>query len=160
MDSETSDLPVMTFSVLGPAAPVLAPRAGTLAIASRKTLSTPHYLPVTSRGVVPHISHDNVRKETAINGLYVGLEDCKCAIIHRPCSSLSNLIPRSYALCASTDIVCALGPDQLSKRNTVPRYSKSPSKQMSRHCENSCARPAICLWFSVRVGSPPSHARQ
>lgn len=100
MDSETPELRNMTFSVLGPAAPVLAPRAGTLAIAGRKTLSTPHYLPVTSRGVVPHISHDNVRKETAINGLYVGLEDCTCSNFHKPWVSLCNLVSHAYALCA------------------------------------------------------------
>jgi queuine tRNA-ribosyltransferase len=100
MDFETSGMSNMTFSVLGPAAPVLAPRAGTLAITGRKTLSTPHYLPVTSRGVVPHISHDNVRKETAINGLYVGLEDCMCAITHKLWILLSNL-SHACALSAS-----------------------------------------------------------
>ena len=79
MDPETSLNPNMTFSVLSPAAPVLAPRVGKLAIPGRKTLSLPHYIPVTSRGAVPHIAHDMVRKETAINSLYLGLEDCMCA---------------------------------------------------------------------------------
>ena len=76
MDPESSQPPKMTFSVLGSAAPVLAPRVGKLAIPGRKALSTPHNLPDTSRGVVPHISQDNVRNETAISSLYVGLEDC------------------------------------------------------------------------------------
>lgn len=66
----------MTFSVVGSSAPVLAPRVGQLAIAGRKTFSTPHYIPLTSRGTVSHIAHDMLRKETAINSLYVGLEDC------------------------------------------------------------------------------------
>lgn len=66
----------MTFIVLGSPAPVRAARVGKLAIAGRKTLSTPHYIPLTSRGTVPHIAHDMLRKETAINSLYVGLEDC------------------------------------------------------------------------------------
>lgn len=66
----------MTFSVLNSSAPVLAPRVGKLAIAGRKPLSTPQYTPLTSRGTVPHIAHDMLRKETAINSLYIGLEDC------------------------------------------------------------------------------------
>ncbi|KAJ5949001.1 hypothetical protein N7454_002308 [Penicillium verhagenii] len=113
MDSETSQLPSMTFSVLGPAAPVLAPRAGTLAITGRKTLSTPHYLPVTSRGVVPHISHDNVRKETAINGLYVGLEDFIEKKHRSPVFKIpveANESPLRKFICASSDLPLILGP--------------------------------------------------
>lgn len=76
MDSKTSATHEMSFSLLGSAAPVLAPRVGSLALAGRKTLSTPHYVAPTSRGAVPHIAHDLMRKETAINSLYIGLEDC------------------------------------------------------------------------------------
>ncbi|KAJ5176824.1 uncharacterized protein N7482_002701 [Penicillium canariense] len=75
MDSELSLPHEMTFSTLGSAAPVLAPRVGKLALAGRQTISTPAHVPLTSRGAVPHISHDMVRKETAINSLYIGLED-------------------------------------------------------------------------------------
>ncbi|KAJ5913155.1 hypothetical protein N7504_002038 [Penicillium tannophilum] len=113
MDSETPELRNMTFSVLGPAAPVLAPRAGTLAIAGRKTLSTPHYLPVTSRGVVPHISHDNVRKETAINGLYVGLEDFIEKKHRSPVFKIpveANESPLRKFMCASNDLPLVLAP--------------------------------------------------
>ncbi|KAJ5759783.1 hypothetical protein N7520_006939 [Penicillium odoratum] len=113
MNSETSQSPNMTFSVLGPAAPVLAPRAGTLAIAGRKTLSTPHYLPVTSRGVVPHISQDNVRKETAINGLYVGLEDFIEKKHRSPVYKIpveANESPLRKFICASSDLPLVLGP--------------------------------------------------
>lgn len=76
MESSQSQSENMAFSVLGSSAPVMAPRVGKLALAGRKTLSTPHYVPLTSRGTVPHIAHDMLRKETAINSLYVGLEDC------------------------------------------------------------------------------------
>lgn len=77
MDPETSGIQRMTFSLLGPAAPVLGTRVGSLALASRHTISTPHYVPLTSRGAVSHIAHDVMRKETEINSLYMGLEDCK-----------------------------------------------------------------------------------
>ncbi|OJJ33005.1 hypothetical protein ASPWEDRAFT_115243 [Aspergillus wentii DTO 134E9] len=65
-----------SFTILSPAAaPVLAPRLGKLAIAGRKAVSTPHYIPLTTRGAVPHITHDLMRDQTEIGSLYVGLED-------------------------------------------------------------------------------------
>jgi queuine tRNA-ribosyltransferase len=69
--------PSMTFSLLGSAAPVLAPRVGQLSIPGRKAITTPHHVPLTSRGTVPHIAHDVMRDHTAIGNLYIGLEDCK-----------------------------------------------------------------------------------
>lgn len=80
MDPEMSTPHQMTFKIPGPAAPVLAPRVGNLATPGRKTLSTPHYIPLTSRGAVPHIAHDVARKETAIGSLYIGMEDCTCVM--------------------------------------------------------------------------------
>jgi queuine tRNA-ribosyltransferase len=72
-----AEKPPMTFSLLGSAAPVLAPRVGQLSIPGRKAITTPHHVPLTSRGTVPHIAHDVMRDHTAIGNLYVGLEDCK-----------------------------------------------------------------------------------
>lgn len=77
MNAETSVIHEMTFTLLSPAVPVLGPRVGNLALASRQAISTPHYVPLTSRGAVSHIAHDVMRKETEINSLYIGLEDCK-----------------------------------------------------------------------------------
>lgn len=77
MDQATSAPPAMTFSVLASTAPVLAPRVGKLAIPGRKVLATPHHVPLTSRGTVPHVAHDVMRDHTEINSLYAGLEDCK-----------------------------------------------------------------------------------
>lgn len=54
-----------------------APRVGQLLARGRKPISTPHYAPPTSRGVVPHVSPDMLEKHTAISALYIGLEDCK-----------------------------------------------------------------------------------
>jgi len=76
MELDPSAPSEMTFNVLGSTAPVLAPRVGTLAIPGRQAISTPHFVPLTTRGAVSHIAHDVVRKETAINSLYIGLEDC------------------------------------------------------------------------------------
>ncbi|KAK7555195.1 tRNA-guanine transglycosylase family protein [Phyllosticta paracitricarpa] len=62
------------FEVLKPA-PALNPRLGSLSIPGKPAIPTPNYIANTSRGVVPHLSQDNLEKHTDINGLYLGLED-------------------------------------------------------------------------------------
>jgi queuine tRNA-ribosyltransferase accessory subunit len=42
-----------------------------------KAIETPHYVAVTSRGVVPHVSPDVLARHTSIKAVYFGLEDCK-----------------------------------------------------------------------------------
>ncbi|KIW07103.1 uncharacterized protein PV09_01981 [Verruconis gallopava] len=51
------------------------PRLGTLACKGRIPISTPNYIPTTSRGVVPHLSQDNIARHTKIQSMYFGLED-------------------------------------------------------------------------------------
>ena len=53
------------------------PRLGTLSFPGRQKIYTPHYIAISSRGTVPHLSQDMMRGETSINGLYTALEDCK-----------------------------------------------------------------------------------
>lgn len=69
---------MVSFNILGSPASIMAPRTGSLSIAGRKALSTPHYIPLTTRGSVPHIAHDVMRDQTSISSLYIGLEDCTC----------------------------------------------------------------------------------
>lgn len=76
---------MLTFEVLKPAA-ALAPRLGRLSLPGRATLSTPHYIANTSRGVVPHLAQDVLKQHTEINTFYIALEDCK---LFRP-SCLAN----------------------------------------------------------------------
>ncbi|KAE8150111.1 tRNA-guanine(15) transglycosylase-like protein [Aspergillus avenaceus] len=67
---------MIAFNLLNPSnGSTLTPRLGKLAIAGRKAISTPHYIPLTSRGAVPHIAQDVVREHVSIGGLYFGLED-------------------------------------------------------------------------------------
>lgn len=54
-----------------------APRLGQLLARGRNPISTPHYAPPMSRGVIPHVSPDMLEKHTAISAVYMGLEDCK-----------------------------------------------------------------------------------
>ncbi|KAE9966126.1 hypothetical protein BLS_007208 [Venturia inaequalis] len=50
-------------------------RIGQLALKGHSAIKTPHYIANTSRGVVPHVSQDNLARYCNVAGLYVGLED-------------------------------------------------------------------------------------
>ena len=54
-----------------------AARLGRLLLRGRKPVHTPHYVAITSRGVVPHLSHDTMQRHTGIVGAYMALEDCR-----------------------------------------------------------------------------------
>ena len=62
------------------------PRLGRLNVQGRKTLETPGYIAVSSRGVVPHISPDVLASQTDIGGVHLALEDCKHIRLSLRCS--------------------------------------------------------------------------
>lgn len=66
------------------------PRLGRLACQGRNSIETPHYLAITSRGSVPHLSQDVVNENTAINGVYTALEDCE-SLTYRISVLIENL---------------------------------------------------------------------
>ena len=67
---------MFSFSLLGCEASLLTPRLGRLALAGRKPIETPNYLPTSSRGAVPHTTQDVMREHMSVSGLYLALEDC------------------------------------------------------------------------------------
>lgn len=74
------------FSITrSPSAAQGSARLGLLSLPNRKTMETPHYLGIGSRGVVPHLSQDNFAKHTDIRGVHMALEDCESArkTLHR-----------------------------------------------------------------------------
>lgn len=73
-----SQLPqeLVCFQLLGAVAGRDGARLGQLCIPGRKLIDTPHYLAVSSRGTVPHLSQDTMRGSSSIKGIYAGLEDC------------------------------------------------------------------------------------
>ncbi|KAL4759450.1 tRNA-ribosyltransferase family protein [Aspergillus foveolatus] len=91
---------MLNFSISRSSAAVLSPRLGRLTIAGRKPILTPHYIPLTSRGVVPHLAHDVMRDNTSIGSLYIGLEDFPTAP-HE--SALRKFI------CAADDLLLVFG---------------------------------------------------
>ena len=62
------------------------PRLGALSFPNRAPMQTPHYLPVSSKGTVPHITQDNMRDHTGLKSIYAALEDCELPL---PCRSES-----------------------------------------------------------------------
>ncbi|KAI9880911.1 MAG: hypothetical protein M1830_009979 [Pleopsidium flavum] len=63
------------FTVLESKPPSMGPRLGSIALKGRIPMQTPHYIALSSRGAVPHVSQDIMRKHTRITGVYVALED-------------------------------------------------------------------------------------
>ena len=75
---------MLSFSVVKSAGPnAINPRLGTLIIPRRKPIQTPHFIALTSRGVVPHISQDTLRDNTKVKGVYLALEDCEAPFYDR-----------------------------------------------------------------------------
>lgn len=73
------------FELLKPAvADVGVARLGRLAFANRRVMETPNYLATGSRGVIPHLTPDNISKHTSFDAAYMAIEDCEfsCFFVH------------------------------------------------------------------------------
>ena len=75
-DNKFAHLPSEMFTIIKSTTNTLAPRLGRLTLPGRAAIETPHYLAITSRGVVPHLTQDTFARDTNIKGVYVPLEDC------------------------------------------------------------------------------------
>lgn len=53
----------------------LVARLGRLALPQRQAVDTPNYFAVASRGVVPHLTPDNIAKYGGFSGTYIAMED-------------------------------------------------------------------------------------
>ncbi|RAL09147.1 tRNA-ribosyltransferase family protein [Aspergillus homomorphus CBS 101889] len=117
MGSESSPQSPQEMLKFTSTASILTPRLGRLAVAGRKPISTPHYIPLTSRGVVPHITQDVMRDQTAIGSVFVGLED----FLER--QTAKNPFPPAYKvptaanesalrnfICLPDDLLLIMGP--------------------------------------------------
>ncbi|MCJ1398819.1 hypothetical protein MMC11_002020 [Xylographa trunciseda] len=99
-----------------------AARLGTLRYGIRTPIETPHFIAITSRGAVPHLSQDTMRESTAINGVYVALEDYlerlprHLPIYSMPC--LLNDSPLRRFIALQEDALLVLGPRRLPPIHT------------------------------------------
>ncbi|PLB42355.1 tRNA-ribosyltransferase family protein [Aspergillus candidus] len=107
---------MLQFTLSNPVASTLSPRLGSLAIAGRKSITTPHVLPLSSRGALPHIAHDVLRDHTSVASLYLGLEDFleRQHIKSEPPLYKIPTAPHESALrnftCLPDDIALIMGP--------------------------------------------------
>ncbi|ROT39270.1 tRNA-guanine transglycosylase [Sodiomyces alkalinus F11] len=53
----------------------LAARLGRLSLPRRRPIETPNFIAVASRGVVPHLTPDNITRHTSFGGAHMALED-------------------------------------------------------------------------------------
>ncbi|PTB62837.1 tRNA-guanine transglycosylase [Trichoderma citrinoviride] len=52
-----------------------AARLGRLSLPGKKAMDTPNFFALTSRGAVPHLTPDNLKRHTSLSGVYMALED-------------------------------------------------------------------------------------
>lgn len=77
MSSVGHEPTAMTFELLKTAVKDGGARLGRLAFPGRRTVDTPNFFGLTSRGVIPHVTPDNVERHLLTNGTYMALEDCR-----------------------------------------------------------------------------------
>ncbi|KAF2841238.1 tRNA-guanine transglycosylase [Patellaria atrata CBS 101060] len=65
---------MISFNILK-TLPQIEARLGKFSFPGKATIDTPHYIGITSRGVIPHISQDVYRKHMNCPGVYIALED-------------------------------------------------------------------------------------
>ncbi|KAI0198452.1 tRNA-guanine transglycosylase [Astrocystis sublimbata] len=64
------------FKILrGAVGDAVGPRVGTLSLPGRRPIDTPGFIGITARGVVPHVTPDNVTNKSDLGGVYIALED-------------------------------------------------------------------------------------
>lgn len=66
----------MGFQVLKTSVGGGGARLGRLCLPNRVPVQTPAYVPVTSRGTIPHLTSDNLERHTSFESAYMALEDC------------------------------------------------------------------------------------
>ncbi|EXJ94006.1 hypothetical protein A1O1_02399 [Capronia coronata CBS 617.96] len=111
-----------------------AARLGQLTLRSRPTIKTPHYIVPTSRGVIPHLSQDNVQKHTKIAAVYLPLEDfiekpqAEAAIYSTPVQNGESQL-RRYT-CLPDQCLSVLGPRRVPSIPT-PAHNTNSSVAIS-----------------------------
>ncbi|CAD6572564.1 MAG: hypothetical protein ASARMPRED_005457 [Alectoria sarmentosa] len=66
---------LVSFQLSRPQSDKDEPRVGRLTFQGRSPIDTPHYVAVSSRGAVPHLSQDMMRDSTSTRALYTAVED-------------------------------------------------------------------------------------
>ena len=90
---------MLSFNILKSAGPsTVSPRLGTLMVPRRKPVDTPHFIALTSRGAVPHLSQDTLRDNTSVKGVYLALEDCEAPLYDKTRGSVPGSLTDKHPL--------------------------------------------------------------
>lgn len=107
------------FELIGSAAvDGSAARLGKMSLPGKKAIETPTFFAVTSRGAVPHLTPDNLKRHTSVSGVYMALEDCR--------SNLPFSMTRSFSDC-----------ERQSLRKRSPPFSTFLAGRVHAGCINS-----------------------
>ncbi len=75
---DTDKPSLMNFELLRvTAGDAVAARLGRLFVPGHRAVETPNFFAATSRGVIPHLTPDNIARHSQVSGAYMALEDCK-----------------------------------------------------------------------------------
>ncbi|KAL9471552.1 hypothetical protein ACSS6W_009493 [Trichoderma asperelloides] len=89
-----------------------AARLGKMSLPGRKAIETPNFFAATSRGSVPHLTPDNLRRHTPVSGVYMALEEFiekkEPPVQHTPVGESTRRLHSFTALPSNT--VSILGP--------------------------------------------------
>lgn len=116
----------MSFTILKSATEATRARLGRLTCKDRRAIETPHYIGITSRGVIPHLSQDTMARKTHLRGVYIALEDCKPhptsqphhranSSLTKPTSHRASHLAQDTTTPASDKHLHALSPPQLHR---------------------------------------------
>ncbi|UKZ83558.1 hypothetical protein TrVFT333_011367 [Trichoderma virens FT-333] len=134
-----------------------AARLGKLSLPGKKVIETPNFFAVTSRGAVPHLTPDNLKRHTSVSGFYMALEDFiekkEPPILQTPGGGFTSTTqiysPAALAVFTSTGFrnvtvpeftttVQALQPDIVLPMADLPHTSATPSsKKLVRMVERT-----------------------
>ncbi|KAI7570010.1 tRNA-guanine transglycosylase [Hortaea werneckii] len=139
------------FSLSKAASAGLEPRLGRLKLPNRNHIDTPHYLGVTSRGVIPHLTPDSLSAHTSISGVYVGLEDSAPAANSNTDETVSvctavgfkSLRAEEYAPAVEklgADIVVGLGDIPYGRKLGSKRVEKGTDRMINWMTEHVALR--------------------
>ncbi|KAI9891252.1 MAG: hypothetical protein M1814_002942 [Vezdaea aestivalis] len=120
------------------------PRRGTFHIPHRTPLETPTFIPLTSRGTIPHLSPDMVQEHTRSYSAQIALEDCMSIhslprspltrlVLERPTPPILKLPQPSAPLSALQAFLCLSSSTTtlLTPRRTPPLSSPKPNTASS-----------------------------
>ena len=107
---------LLSFKISKPLQADTNARLGRLSFHGRSPIETPHYIAISSRGCVPHLTQDTMREQTFIKAIYTGLEDCMISCCQTLCESMLTLSSNGLGRHrTTTQTTCRL-------RHSLPTY--------------------------------------